>query len=192
MNKYDTITDIIKGRRAVFPTQYIDQEITDETILQILENANWAPSHRKTEPWRFKIFKSKEALQALGEFNAEFYKENTSEEKFSQVKYNKNIKKTRQSSAVIAICMKRDAEARIPEWEEEAAVACAVQNMWLTCHSLGIGAYWSSPKAIYHNQELLKLQEGEKCLGYFYMGYYDTSIDLPAERGDIQQKIEWM
>ena len=42
--------------------------------------------------------------------------------------------------------MQRDPGERIPEWEELASVACAVQNMWLSATSYGIGAYWSSPK----------------------------------------------
>ena len=48
--------NIIKNRRSVFPQQYNTKPITRDTILQVLEAANWAPTHKKTEPWRFKIF----------------------------------------------------------------------------------------------------------------------------------------
>lgn len=40
---------------------------------------------------------------------------------------------------MIPICMKRRAMAgkEMPEWEEMCAVACAVQNMWLTMTAQG-------------------------------------------------------
>ena len=42
-------------------------------------------------------------------------------------------------SYMIAICMKRRAVAHkeMPEWEEMCAVACSVQNMWLSMTSQG-------------------------------------------------------
>ena len=74
--------------------------------------------------------------------------------------------------------------------EQRAALACAVQNMWLTCTSLGIGSYWSSPKSIINASGFLDLSEHEECLGLFYMGYTDIT-NLPAKRGTIEDKIEW-
>ena len=190
MQKFETLTSIIKTRRAIFPACYTDEEISDQTILAILENANWAPTHRETEPWRFKIFKG-DSLRRLGEFNAEFYRENTPEDSFSEMKFNKTLNKPSKSACVIAICMKRDEKESLPEWEEEAAVACAVQNMWLSCRALGIGCYWSSPKSIHHADEILKLSQGEKCMGYFFMGYMKEG-EYKSERGDIRDKIEWI
>jgi nitroreductase len=91
---------------------------------------------------------------------------------------------------VIAICMKRHQDT-VPEWEEIAAVAMAVQNMWLTCTALGIGSYWSTPNAIEHLDEPLNLAHDERCLGLFYMGYSD--VVLPeGKRNPIGEKVEWM
>ena len=68
------ILNLIKRRRAVFPVQYNDQAIDKEILLKILEAANWAPTHRRTEPWRFKIVQG-EGLVRLGEFMASKYEE---------------------------------------------------------------------------------------------------------------------
>ncbi len=79
----------------------------------------------------------------------------------------------------------------LPEWEEIAATACAVQNMWLTCAERNIGCYWSSPKSIHAFGDFLPLAEGEKCIGFFYMGYYQG--DAPkGERTPIADKLEWI
>ena len=133
------INELIKQRRSIFPKTYNDRPIPQEIIQQVLDNANWAPTHRFTEPWRFKVFRGK-GLEKLGDFMANLYREHSSEAQFSEHKYEKTRKKPRKSACVIAICMQRDPEERVPEWEELAAVACAVQNMWFTCTAFGIGA----------------------------------------------------
>ena len=183
-------TALIRGRRSVFPPMFTDRSIDRNIIEEILENANWAPTHRKTEPWRFKVLQGA-SLEKLGHFLADFYKENTPVDQFSPKKHEKTLKKALKSACVIAICMQRDAEERVPEWEELAAVACAVQNLWLSATSYGIGGYWSSPKAIHYTKKLLRLKEGERCLGFFYMGYYNAP-DLKSERGPIAEKVEWL
>ncbi len=187
---YMNISELIRNRRSVFPVSYNDKEIPKAILEEILENANWAPTHRKTEPWRFKVMR-KDALSRLSQFLANFYKENTPSERFSPKKYEKTLKKPLQSSCVIAICMQRDTKESIPEWEEIAAVSCAVQNMWLTCTYHQIGCYWSSPKAIEHANELFEMNEGEKCLGFFFMGYYEPQ-EFVSSRTPISEKVLWL
>ena len=50
----------------------------EQDIEQILENANWAPNHKKTEPWRFKVFRGA-ALERLSDYLGEWYRANTAE-----------------------------------------------------------------------------------------------------------------
>lgn len=186
----ETINQLIRSRRSVFPKLYNDQPISKEIIEEILENANWAPTHKLTEPWRFRVIRG-EALEKLGDFLAEAYKALVPADKFSEMKYKKTKKKARQSDCIIAICMQRDPEERVPEWEEIASVACAVQNMWLSATAYGIGAYWSSPKTIKDVGPFLKLNKGERCLGFFYMGNYDP-IELKSKRNPVKDKVLWI
>lgn len=186
----EQISTLIRKRRSIFPNTYNNQPISREIIEEILENANWAPTHRHTEPWRFKVFMG-DSLARLGQYLADWYKENTLAESFSEQKYKKNLQNAQLSGCVIAICMERDAEERIPEWEELAAVACAVQNMWLTCTAHGIGSYWSTPRAALEGDEFLNLNGRERCLGLFYMGYHDLP-ELPGKRTPITDKTVWV
>ncbi|MEZ4684680.1 MAG: hypothetical protein R3B47_00980 [Bacteroidia bacterium] len=64
--------------------------------------------------------------------------------------------------------MKRGANAKIPVIEEVEAVACAVQNMYLTTFALGLAGYWSSGGMTYHPamKELFHLGEEDQCLGF--------------------------
>jgi len=184
------VNELIRKRRAIFPNSYTGKPVARETIEEILENGNWAPTHRLTEPWRFKVLVSG-ALERLSKYLGEYYKGHTPEEEFSEVKFNKAKEKPLKSACVIAICMKRDTGEQVPEWEEIAAVACAVQNMWLTCSSFEIGCYWSTPEAAMNAYEFLNLEEGERCLGLFYMGYHNMP-DVPGKRKPIADKVEWI
>ncbi|MEM9992261.1 MAG: nitroreductase [Bacteroidota bacterium] len=186
------ISALIRNRRSVQPVLYTKQPIPRERIEEILENANWAPTHRKTEPWRFKVFQGK-ALEKLSDYLGNWYEANTPEERFSAIKLQKTRQKPTQSACVIAICMQRDPKESLPEWEEIAAVACAVQNMWLTCTAYGIGSYWSSPAAITkHAKDFLNLKIGERCLGLFYMGYVREGVPLSSIRQPIADKVDWV
>ncbi|MCB9282815.1 MAG: nitroreductase [Lewinellaceae bacterium] len=184
------MTALIRRRRAIFPKMYTDRPIPEELIREILENANWAPTHKMTEPWRFKVFQG-EARKRLGDYMGAYYQAHTPPEAFSELKFNKVRNNPVRSAAVIAIIMQRDPDERLPEWEEIAAVAAAVQNMWLTCTAHGIGSYWSTPGAILQADDFLKLKPGERCLGLFYMGYHDMG-DLPGKRSPVEEKVEWL
>jgi len=183
------IEAVICNRRSVFPDQYNDRPISREILERLLEAANWAPTHKRTEPWRFKVIHGAESRENLGAFLRDKYL--ATDAKPQQFKAKKLYNNPVKSAAVIAICMQRDPQESLPEWEEIAAVAMAVQNMWLTCTGLGIGAYWSSPGLIRHMGEFFELQPGERCLGFFYMGYYD---ETPAEgtRRPISEKTTWL
>lgn len=188
--RFQTLTDIIRSRRAVFPQNYEPGQISDELINAVLDNARWAPNHKKTEPWRFVVI-TKEKLKDLSDFLMEHYKQKTSPENFDAVKMKKAGEKPLQSAAVIAICIHRSPESVIPDWEETAALACAVQNMWLSCTALEIGSYWSSPNAIYEMNAFLGLGENESCLGLFYMGW--TKHQAPAtKRKGVDEISKWL
>ena len=181
------IFDLIKKRRSVFPAQYNDESIAKSEIEKILEAANWAPTHKKTEPWRFKVLQG-QSKEKLGLFLSLKYME--TEAKPKEFKVKKLIENPKKASAIIAICMQRDPNESLPEWEEIAATAMAVQNMWLCCTEMGIGCYWSSPGLIKYMDEFFEMNEGEKCLGFFYMGHYDG--ELPeVTRGSIEHKVVW-
>lgn len=186
----ELLNHLIAHRRSIFPKDFSQKPIPKHILLKILENGTWAPNHKKTEPWLFKVFDGK-ARQKLGAFLASWYKNNTPPEKFLEKKYQKTLAKAHQSGCVIAICMQRDLEERIPEWEEVAAVACAVQNIWLSCTAYGIGAYWSSPKAIEDIDAFLKLEANQKCLGFLYMGYADNILQK-SSRAPLENKVVFM
>ncbi|MCF2444678.1 nitroreductase [Dyadobacter sp. CY345] len=184
-----SINEVIKTRRSIFPPSYIEKEIPRDVINSILENANFAPTHKLTEPWRFTVFTGDGRVK-LADYMAEAYRANTTAETFSPAKYEGTRSKALKSAAVIAIILELHPE-KIPEWEEVASVACAVQNMWLTATANNIGAYWSSPSVTESLRQFLDLKENQNCIGFFYMGYHNLG-DIPARRTPIEEKVTWI
>jgi len=67
----------------------------------------------------------------------------------------------------------------------------AVQNIWLTCETLGIGTYWSSPGTFIKENTFLNLKEEEHCLGLMYLGYYKEETKGEGVRKPIKEKLTW-
>ncbi|MGK7396439.1 MAG: nitroreductase family protein, partial [Candidatus Cyclobacteriaceae bacterium M3_2C_046] len=102
----EQINDLIKNRRSIYPNMYNSEKVPDEVIQQMLENANWAPTHKISEPWRFVVFKG-EGLNKLAEFQSELYKKVAMEKgTFSEKDYEKLASKPLLASHIIAIGMK--------------------------------------------------------------------------------------
>ncbi len=183
--------ELIRERRTIYPEQFSDRKVHKEQIEVLLNNAQWAPNHGNTQPWRFKIF-TENARQRLSDFLAKTYLELTPKEEQKDTKLAKMITRSLKSSVVIAVCMKRQEEEKILEIEEIEAVACAIQNMHLTCTAYGLGGFWATPKLIYHAKmnEFLGIGEKDKCIGLFYIGY--PAIEWPkAHRKPIEYTSEW-
>lgn len=185
----DIITSIIQRRRSIFPISYTAQEIPLALIKQVLESANYAPTHKLTEPWRFTVFRN-EGKMKLGKELARLYKETVPEHQFLQKKYDSILEKVAQANCIITLNAALHAD-KVPEWEELAALACAVQNMALTAEALNIGAYWSSPGMIDELGSFLNLEKNEKCFGLFYMGYHNE-VPKAAKRGPMEDKVKWV
>jgi nitroreductase len=186
------VNDLIRSRRTIYPEQFSDRQVHQEQIELILNNAQWAPTHGNTQPWRFKVF-MEEGRQKLSDFLGKTYLELTPKEQQNDLKLAKMLTRPMKASAVIAVCMERQAEEKILELEEIEAVACAIQNIHLTCTAYGLGGFWATPKLIYHPKmnEFLEIGEKDKCLGLFYIGY--PAIEWPkAHRKPLEYTTKWI
>ncbi len=185
---------LIRRRRSIKPKDMSDKQVEKEHLAAILENANWAPTHGMTQPWRFTVF-AEDGRQRLADFLQKLYKDQMPEDKFRQDKYDKFGTQPLLSPIVIAIGMSRQKNEAIPEIEEIEAVACAVQNIHLTASALGMAGYWSSPPICYTDEMRVWLgmpDERDKCLGFFYLGWPKGEEWPEGNRGDMAEKVTWV
>ena len=179
------VSNIIKKRKSIYPKQFNGKQIPKKIVIELLENANTAPTHKMTQPWFFKVFSNKSKMQLANEL-IKIQKITSPEIK------TKLYTKFELTSYIICICMRRSEGAEIPEWEEIAATAMAIQNIWISCvNSQKIGGYWSTPKAHEKLSKFLKLKDNERCLGLFYLGIYDSDNNKQKLRKNIQYETSW-
>jgi nitroreductase len=184
--------DLARSRRSVFPDQFdAGKKVDDEIVQQILINATWAPNHGQTEPWQFTVFTG-EGLKKLAAFQSDVYKREAGNE-YVEGKYLKLQQQPLRASHIIAIGMKRTTTKRIPEIEDIEAVACAVQNIYLSVTAYGLGGYWTTGGVTYNENAkyFFNLEEQDKLLGFFYIGH--VAIPSPAaKRKPVEEKVFWV
>ncbi len=193
--EYAEVLNLIKNRRSLYPMQMEEgSKIPNESIHKILELANYAPSHKRTEPWRF-IVMEKNGLSNFLDFQIKFIQDSKIPAKKKAEKILKTKRKKDQVSHIIAVCMHRDEEKRIPRQEEEYAVACSVQNMLLGLDSLGLIGYWSTGNLAFSNKtkHFFKLNQEDHCMGFLILGLPKAKLNLKEkiQISEIEKKVTW-
>jgi len=191
----EEINKIIRNRRSLFVAQFKENDpVQDSIIEEMLENANWAPTHKLTEPWQFTVF-SGDGLKELARFQSELYKERAEKNgEFKEATYQKLQVNPLKCSHIIAIAMKRDEKVGLPEMEEVAAVSMAVQNMYLTASAHGLAAYWGTGGVTFYPEakSYFGLAEEDKLMGFFYVAKPNLDTWPKGKRKPISEKVKWV
>lgn len=183
------VSQIIRNRKTTYASSFTAQKISKELIEEIIENALWAPTHKMTQPWRFVVLGGNHKSD-FGAFMMSYYKKALSPEQFPESRYEETLHYPKNAT-MIAIILQRSRRIQIPEWEEIAAVSCAVQNMWLSCTAMGIAGYWdTAPATLKYCEEQIDLKDNERSLGIFYMGYAKDQKQN-RKRRSIDTKLTW-
>jgi nitroreductase len=185
---------LIGSRRSVFPKDYSGERVPDSVIHQMLENANRAPTHKLTEPWRFVVFTGA-GLQKLADFQAACYREVTQRNgSYREDRYLSLQTKPLESSHIIAIGMKRDEKKSVPEWEELGAVFCAIENMYLTATAYGVGCYLSTGGItnFVEAKPFFGLGDDDKLCGFLHVGIPKPELPPASKRKPVEEKTRWV
>ena len=191
-SRLDVLTEIIKSRRTIKPQAMNGKLIEEDSIKRILSLADYAPTHGLTEPWRFVVFGGDQRISFCHE-HAAMYLQNTPENKFEKQKFEKLYHMGDKASHVVVAIMKRGDLPKIPEWEEKAATAAAIQNILLAATATGMASYWGSGGMAQHPamKKYFDLLNDDRVMGILYFGYADK---LPVFSRNIpfDEKIKWM
>ena len=99
---------------------------------------------------------------------------------------------------MIAIVMRRQAGLKLlPQWEEESAVSCAVQNMHIQSTKFRhLACYWSSWHAGARDSSMMKefldMGEEDRCMGFFIVAQAKNPEFRPQRKRDSSlMEVEW-
>jgi nitroreductase len=181
----ESIYGAILHRRSMGLSRLKPDHVDHALIQQMLEAANWAPSHSDTEPWRFTVFTG-EGRGVLAELFEKAQQERESAHK-----------RALAAPVWISIGMvpgrKADGSLLMSEEEELMAVACAVQNLHLMASAFGLAGMWHSKGTSVHPAVAhgLGLEAPDRLLGFFMCGW-PAGDWLSSTRRPISEKVRWV
>jgi nitroreductase len=188
---FSILSDIIKKRRSIKPVRMNGKKIPDEQVKEILQLANWAPTHGRTEPWRFIVYAGDKVREFCYQ-HAELYKALTPAAKFEQANYDKQLHNGDLASHLIIAIMQRGNSPKIPALEEIAATAAAMQNILLGATAAGITSFWSTGGMTHHSvmKDFLKLKKEDIVMGIIFLGYTDE-VSEGKRQTSMDEKVTW-
>jgi nitroreductase len=157
-------------------------------IEQIIKAGTRAPDHGRLRPWRF-LVAAGDARKKLGEVMANILR--TKMPDASQAQLDAEAGKVMRAPTIIVVGAKIS-KAKIPEIEQVAAVAAAIQNMFLAANALGYGAMWKTGGLAYDRsvKEMLGLAAEDHIVGLLYVG--TTSQPGPLVEAPLEGIVRWL
>ncbi|WP_332739890.1 nitroreductase family protein [Hydrogenophaga sp.] len=161
---------LITSRQNVSPRRLVAPGPSSLQLAGILRAAAAAPDHGLLRPWRFVIVP--EARRAdLAEVFALALIDRDPGATLDQIESARDKAHSAPLLMLVVARLGQD-EARIPSLERMVSVGCAVQNMLLMAHSLGLGSGLTSGQAMQsvRMRELFQLALGEEAVCFVNMG----------------------
>lgn len=166
------VEDAIRGRRT--HKSFEPEPVPRETLEELLELARWAPNHRLTQPWRFRVL-GPAALARLKEAAGPA----------------EAPKLDRAPTLVVASAVLTGAQQQ--DEEDVCATACAVYAVLLGAHARGLAGYWRTPAALLApaGREAVGVPAGERVLSLIHLGAPRTE-PAPRERRPMQDYVSYL
>jgi nitroreductase len=159
------LDEAIRGRRSI--REYIEKDVPEELVRQVIEAATFAPSAKHGQQWRFTVLTGAAKKKLTDCFRHELDL------------LCKRIGKENMGSAFGSCSVMEKAPVVIMVWNagemgwetEKHSVAAAIQNMLLKAYSLGLGSLWIGD--IFFTVEALEQHLGKpwKILAAVTLGY---------------------
>src|SRR5699024_7704364 len=143
---------------------YNNKEVTEEAVLELLEDAIWAPTHGMRQPWRF-IFVGADQKADFAKKVASTYPEERQENREAFLN---------EPSAYLVVVIEEP--NKLKQWDESyAAAAAMIQNVRLLAWEKRLGVVWRTTPHIYEQRtkDILGVGDNEKIVGFLHLGYFD-------------------
>ena len=168
----DAFADLVRSRRT--HKSFGPDPVPRETLDELFELARWAPNHRRTNPWRFRV---------LGPQTFERLKEAAGPAEAPKLE--------RARTLVVASCV---LSGDLQQDEEDVcATACAIYTVLLAAHARGLAGYWRTPRVLHAQagREAVGLPYGERFLGLIHLGTPRGEPPVP-ERAQVDGYLTYL
>lgn len=156
-----------------------DRPVPADLLDRLVAVAATAPNHRRTHPWRFRVFTGA-ARADLGEALAA----DLADWGDPEAKIDKARGKYLRAPVVVLVASRAGTSPTMTE-ENRDAVSAAIQNLLLGATAAGLASYWSTGAAVGSPRiaALAGLDDTDRMVGLVYLGWPTgdpSPIDRPA------------
>ena len=145
------VPDAIRTRRT--HKSFGPEPVPREVVEELFDLARFAPNHRLTQPWRFRVL-GPEALARLKDAAGPV----------------EAPKLDRAPTLVVASVRLTGAQEQ--DEEDVCATAAAIYGVLLAAHSRGLASYWRTPAVLRSaaGRAAVGVPDGERVLGLIHLG----------------------
>jgi nitroreductase len=145
------VSQAIRSRRT--HKQYGSEPLDEETLRALLDLARYAPNHKLTEPWRFRVL-GPVTRRRLGELVG-----------------GKEATKLGRAPTLVLVTAVLSGDPHMDE-EDLHATATAVYAVLLGATERGLASYWRTPKSFTERpvRQLLGLGKNERAVALIHLG----------------------
>jgi nitroreductase len=146
-----TVDEAIRTRRT--HKQFDPEPVPRETLEELLDLARFAPNHKLTQPWRFRVVgpETLERLKAAGG--------------------PKEAPKLDRAPTLVVVSAKLSGDPQTDE-EDVLATGVALYVVLLAAHARGLASYWRTPGVLRtpEGRAVVGFEPDERFVGVIYLG----------------------
>ncbi len=167
------LEEAIRTRRT--HKAYAPEPVDRATLDDLFELARWAPNHKLTNPWRFRVL-GPNALERL---------KAAAGDPIAAAKLNR-------APTLVVVSATQSGDPVVDE-EDVCATSAAVYAVLLAAHARGLAGYWRTPAIIRApaGREAVGVPEDERVLGLLHLGHPRQEPKAP-ERAPLADVVEYL
>ena len=154
---------------------YAPEPVDRATLDELFELARWAPNHKLTNPWRFRVV-GPAALERL---------KAAADDPIAAAKLNR-------APTLVLVSATQSGDPVMDE-EDRLAAATAAYVVLLAAHGRGLAGYWRTPGVLRspEGRAALALPDDEHVLGLLHLGHPRQEPRVP-ERAPLQDVVTYL
>jgi len=154
---------------------YAPEPVDRATLDELFELARWAPNHKLTNPWRFRVL-GPSALERLKQASGDL---------IAAAKLNR-------APTLVLVSATQSGDPVMDE-EDVLAAATAAYLVLLAAHGRGLAGYWRTPGVLRApaGRAALGIPDDEHVLGLLHLGHPRQEPRVP-ERAPVEAVVSYL
>ena len=196
-----SVQEILRQRRSI--RRYLSKPIPQDTLMDIIISANWAPSAHNRQPWRFVIIDKPENRGHLANAMGAQLRSDLSADGIPVEKIDEDCARSKNrivsAPALLLLCLSMaDMDVYPDEQRAQAeylmavqSVAMAGQNLMLAAHEAGLASCWLCAPLFCAKivQNCLNLPSDWQAQGLITLGY--AAVERNKTRRPVSELLLW-